>query len=192
MNSNISILAAVTLPSIAFFASGCTSYPLHGNLNNDEIRERIGANFHLGMNLTQVQARLAELRVSERYVRVYADAPPRSMLVRLYPPGGPWVSGDDDILNWVDVVFTFDSADTLIAARSRRDSMRYYHGDPVGSTERLGGPLRRDPASLPPPLNPPEGDPIPLTSADKVLPPAPPTPSPGANSELQQSSSHPR
>jgi hypothetical protein len=155
------VLAAALL---CLASAACAKpYILHANLTRDELSSRITANFPKGMTYQDLNAKLTELRVDEGVRRTYSPTPPREMMVRLFPPGGPWVTDPDQVIEWWDVTFSFDAQDRLVAARAFNGGARYVEGRPQNiSPPPPPGPWTRYPQTIPAPQQPPPGEEIPL------------------------------
>src|SRR5690606_13454961 len=133
----------------AAVAGGCSSYPLHQNMTNAEIRELVEDEFPAGTPLEHVRTRLAELEVGPRDQRLVERESGPVLTARLWEPGGPWV-GRDPYLNWVELDFWFDAdrrlRDVALTRRSARSDMLLYTIDPRRN-EQVSG---REPAEQPP------------------------------------------
>lgn len=138
--------------------TGCASYPLHANLADTDLRQRLDADFAPGMTLDEVHGHLDGLRVSDRYRWLYEPtrATPPQLLVRLFRPGGFWIRQDDELVEWVDAVFVLDDERRLERVVTERGGQRYFHGEPVFIPDRpTRYPTRRYPHAPPPPAEPP-------------------------------------
>ena len=102
-------LAPILVAGAIGALAGCTPpATLTTRLSDQELSERLVAQFPAGTTLEQVHAGLDEDRVPRRLRREY-PGPPVQMLTRLFPPGGFWV---DSQRSWqetpyVDVWFLF-------------------------------------------------------------------------------------
>ena len=130
--------------------TGCASYPLHANLTDAEFNGRASEAFYEGMTREEVETRLDSLRLTKKW-RIVREDPP-GILQRVWEPGGFWVEGDFDIVEWVDMEFHFDREWTLERWATTRHSMRYDNGRPY-TWDSADGPPRNFPL---PPLPPRE------------------------------------
>ena len=130
--------------------TGCASYPLHANLTDQEFAARAGESFHQGMPRAEVESTLDTLRLPPKW-RIVRESPP-GILQRVWEPGGFWVVGATDIVEWIDLEFHFDEAWTLERWSSTRHRMRYDNGRPY-TWDAADGPPRNFPL---PPLPPRE------------------------------------
>lgn len=144
---------------LAVLAAGaCAQIPLHANLTDAELHQRLNENFQPGMTRPAVDAKLDELKVSGK-ARVWYDTPPSppQLLVRLYQPGGLWLDEGDQLVEWVDAVFVFGREQPPLLERTAtfRSHQRYWHGDPVNiPATPTKYPWGRYPIPPPPPLDP--------------------------------------
>ncbi len=146
--------------------TGCRSYPLHSLLTDDVLHARLSESFVAGMDYDDVNASLTELRVPSTYRYTYADAPPRDMLVRLFPPGGFWLDRDSQHIRWVDLTFEFDGSGSLTGLWTSRGGARYIDGWPITITPSpFIGSRRYYPAPPPPPVTPPREREVPLSGS---------------------------
>jgi hypothetical protein len=150
--------------AVAILSACAAPYPLHSNMTDDQIEARLAENFAPGMTQPEVSSKLDELRVPSRYRLDYprTDSRPEVLLARLYPPGGFWVTHEDDLIKFVDVSFVFDAAapPKLVRFPIFRDGVRYFQHEPVyGPTRKPIRPIQPYPASPPPPADPLEGVP---------------------------------
>jgi hypothetical protein len=119
----------------------CAQIPLHANLTDAELHQRLEENFTPGMTRGQVEAKLDELKVSGKTRLWYDEAPggaPPQLLVRLYEAGGFWLDESDQIVEWVDTVFVFGRQTPkplYERAETFRRHQRYFHGEPVNIPE---------------------------------------------------------
>src|SRR3954462_15507297 len=86
-------LAALVIPLVTL---GCaTATPqLNSRLSDEQIKDRLAANFQKGMTLPQVNDRLSALDVPRNVRHAYAGNPPQ-LLVRLFPRGTFWVENSE-------------------------------------------------------------------------------------------------
>jgi hypothetical protein len=149
---------------ISLVLAACAkTHVLNANLTRDNLNTRITANFHKGMTYQEVNTKLTDLGVSEGVRHTYSPTPPREMLARLLPPGGAWVDQPDQTVEWWDLTFSFDPQDHLAAARAFSGGARYIDGFASNISPPLPAGTRvRYPQPVPPPPNPPAGEPIPL------------------------------
>lgn len=109
------------------------------------------------MTYAQVNGELDALNISDRWRLRYkaTETRPEVLLARLYPPGGFWVDGGDDTVEFVDVSFIFDPTQTLTGWKMFRDSVRYFNGGVAyGPTRPTMAPIADYPAAPPPPKDP--------------------------------------
>jgi hypothetical protein len=151
----IGVLACALVVAVG---SGCSTPPaLTSSMNDDQVRATLAQDFSPGMSLPEVQSKLDDLHISQRYRTLYprTESRPQVLLARLFPPGGFWLHTEDDLIKYVDVSFVFDAADRLERFPIYRDSVRYFHGEPVyGPTRRPMVPIQPYPASPPLPADP--------------------------------------
>lgn len=148
--------------------SGCAQVPLHSNLTNTEMHQKIDENFTPGMTRVDVIRKLDELHVPGKN-RIWYDQPeweggaPPQLLVRLYPPGGFWLDEEDQILSYADAVFVFrreGQAGDEKYERTEifRHTQRYHGGEPVNiPATPTKYPWGYYPTPPPPPRDPPVG-----------------------------------
>ncbi len=137
----------------------CAQVPLHANLTDTELHQRLDENFTPGMTRPQVEAKLDELKVSKKTRLWYDQAPsPPQLLVRLYESGGFWLNEEDQIVEWVDTVFVFgrETPEPLYErAETFRRHQRYFQGEPVNIPDTpTMHPWGDYPISPPPPAEP--------------------------------------
>lgn len=137
----------------------CAQIPLHANMTDAQIHQRVDENFTPGMTREQVEAKLDELKVSRKY-RLWYDmepAPPQ-LLVRLFEAGGFWLSEEDQIVQWVDTVFVFTRQEpepVYERVETFRRHQRYFQGEPVNIPDEPALHRWGDyPMSPPPPAEP--------------------------------------
>lgn len=138
--------------------SGCAKPALlTSQMTDPEIRAQLADHFHEGMTYAEVNGELDALNISDRWRLRYkaTETRPEVLLARLYPPGGFWVDGGDDTVEFVDVSFIFDPTQTLTGWKMLRDSVRYFNGGVAyGSTRPTMAPIADFPAAPPPPKDP--------------------------------------
>ncbi len=86
-------------------------------------------------------------------------ARPRVLLARLFEPGGFWLHGDDDDVEWVDVSFAFSALpEKLDRVIVFRDKLRYFDREPIvyphAPRRALASRPGRFPRPIPPPIDP--------------------------------------
>jgi hypothetical protein len=154
--------ASATLAAAALLVSGCASAPPISARNSDaEIRGILEARIPAQSTPDEVDRVLDELQVSAKHRMNYAatESRPRVLLARLFEPGGFWVRGDDDDVEWVDVSFVFSPPpERLDRTIVFRDKLRYFHGDPIvfshAPKRALASRPGRFPLPIPPPMDP--------------------------------------
>jgi hypothetical protein len=138
---------------------GCAQIPLHANMTDTQIHERVDENFAPGMTREQVETKLDELKVSRKYRLWYDQAPaPPQLLVRLFEAGGFWLNEEDQIVQWVDTVFVFarqEPEPLYERVETFRRHQRYFQGEPVNIPDEPTLHWWGDyPMSPPPPAQP--------------------------------------
>lgn len=126
--------AAVAVALASLGGCGSPRY-LHANLTDAEIRSRLDADFAPGMTREEVEARLDERGVTERYRRFYpareAPARPAVLLVRLFEPGGLWSPSEIQWHQWVDAMFVFGGGARLERVETVRTEEQFFRGRAV-------------------------------------------------------------
>jgi len=153
--SSITSFLLATLGAV--LVGGCGTYPLNANMEDSQINAVLAEHFHAGMPVESIKAELTTLRVNEGDTLLYpkTDTRPQVLLARLWPPGGFWIDGTTDSVNFVDVSFVLTPSSTLERWALYDDSIRYLGG------EAVKGPMREPmtrvpnyPGKPPPPLDP--------------------------------------
>ncbi len=154
---SLNLAAFLVLVFAASTLCGCGSYPLHANMEDAELHQKLAEYFHPGMTVGSVKAELSTLRIHEGDTLLYpkSDARPEVLLARLFPPGGFWIDDVTDSIDFVDVSFVFGASGTLDRWVTYRDSVRYFQGEAVkGPSREPMTRVPRYPGKPPPPLNP--------------------------------------
>ncbi len=160
MPLTIQQLLLVPVGLAAATVAACAPYPLHSTMTDAEIRTTLATSFPTGMTLDEVRGELKVMRVPTSRQLLYPPegTRPEVLLARLSPPGGFWLDGGDDELEWVDVSFIFDERHSMTTWVIFRDGIRYNCGDPINPpARRLMGYVPRWPGLPPPPIDPLEG-----------------------------------
>ncbi|HMN97605.1 MAG TPA: hypothetical protein PKC43_07370 [Phycisphaerales bacterium] len=150
--------SAIVAPLILL---GCQGPQLSAILSTEVYQQRLAENFSVGMTLPQVQAKLDEMLISDRYRFVYPPSPDGSevLIVRTYDPGGPWPQ--NGFIEWVDSTFVFGSSGGLERWGMYRDGVRLgFDGRVFEGPNRAamgGDPHDKWFAMQPPPMDPLSG-----------------------------------
>ena len=152
--------------AVAALLGGCHAPALSALMTDSQYRQVLDANFAPGMTLDEVQAKLTQLNISDRYRFVYPATAtrPEVLLVRTYDPGGPWPQGGsgNGEIDWIDTSFVFGPDGRLTKSLIFDDSVTLGFDGQI-----LYGPTRpplsgTDPhakwfATIPPPADPLQG-----------------------------------
>lgn len=153
------VLAAAVASGLC---GGCASAPAVSARNSDaEIRSVLQEKVPAQATPDEVSRALDQLGVSGRHRMNYpaADSRPHVLLARLFEPGGFWLHGDDDDVEWVDVSFVFSAPpERLERTIVFRDKLRYFQREPIvyphAPKRALMSRPGRFPAPIPPPADP--------------------------------------
>lgn len=154
-------LAPLLIAPLALLLCGCHAPALSALMNDAQYRSVLDANFPPGMTLPEVQAKLTQLNISDRYRFLYpaTDSRPEVLLVRTFDPGGPWPQNGE--IDWIDTSFVFGPDGKLVKSLIFDDSVTLgFDGQILYGPTRA--PMTGDPhakwfATIPPPADPLQG-----------------------------------